>query len=973
MEADPSDDTYLSLPGAGNPGSDGPGGSGGRRSRGGSMTDLQVPQRSGSIYSQDGTLPAPPPRSLSLAPEGPPTNPRPTSSMGSLNAGIPPRALGNSLPLGHPLASPPASRNSINISLGASILNPPQIVATGHHEYPSPNHGSMSRSERSYDGAPEYSSMVPSSSYHPAQGSYVAAPDYNAGLAGYAGHPSTPTAYSSSVIPPLDSYTQSTSYPQTNVYHEPLPPTQPSYHPAPYMQPPPAHHVYGHPPHQSADYSATFSQTPQAPYHVPPENYRTEALDAYGNPVTLAHGGEADENEAGLELYRSEAIPDGYDVTEIPSEPAPPPSSPGAGNGEPPGPRAWEDLVQGSSDDAGGEAMWSDPYTPVSANTSSNSLAPAPLPSAIRLQDEQRRYRERNIEADRAIKQKRQDEARVKKEEAEREKRERERHVRVMKEQLAHLASQRKSLAQQLVTARRDYEEADRLVGERTRKVDEIERFRIEAGFTNFTCITARSRESIAELEAELSSLTLNSRNHASRRESRFFWLRRLATIASLQTLAINKATSALAPLEASQEQLFAKAHEAAQAYHDGYGRVEAALARAHAVELATVRKRAEVDSLRKDVAGAAEGNRRATEIVVKVARDRNRRVLHRQAMFQMVQANQAIFTNLNEHIARYSRDLERDVQLSEDQLWQTKKMFVDDQTKTNAGKITECGIVWEHFDWSRIALAEYDCVEVGLGRDPHSVELNRLSFNDVLVERTTRAWFKIDMGRPIDAGDFRQVHRVLSADNRRHMGKVFHLIRGPDFDMPCAVNMAKLSTLCDLLAIQFCRLLLETKGERWDIRCLPLKVLRLPVAPATGERGKDQAPRDVPTGMMVEPFLTGSFQKFVDNFGVIPSDLHDPAARRVFPAMAHWSFVASNRRFLLADIQGISEPTADPTGPIKVTLTDPGIHTLDRGLRRQILNEMDGNYGDRGIAEFFAKHECTELCRDLGIENFRY
>jgi hypothetical protein len=44
--------------------------------------------------------------------------------------------------------------------------------------------------------------------------------------------------------------------------------------------------------------------------------------------------------------------------------------------------------------------------------------------------------------------------------------------------------------------------------------------------------------------------------------------------------------------------------------------------------------------------------------------------------------------------------------------------------------------------------------------------------------------------------------------------------------------------------------------------------------------------------------------------------------------------------------------------------LTDPAIHTVDRKVLPDTCN-----LGQPGMAAFFATHQCTRFCRELGLE----
>lgn len=101
-----------------------------------------------------------------------------------------------------------------------------------------------------------------------------------------------------------------------------------------------------------------------------------------------------------------------------------------------------------------------------------------------------------------------------------------------------------------------------------------------------------------------------------------------------------------------------------------------------------------------------------------------------------------------------------------------------------------------------------------------------------------------------------------------------------------------------------------------------------------------------------VEDYLPGRFTKFLNNDGHTNASI---AAN--FPAaFAHWTWVESNGKLMVSDIQGVR------TGAGYI-LTDPCIHSIA---------DSDGygatDLGRLGFQEFFQRHVCNELCRDVGL-----
>lgn len=102
-----------------------------------------------------------------------------------------------------------------------------------------------------------------------------------------------------------------------------------------------------------------------------------------------------------------------------------------------------------------------------------------------------------------------------------------------------------------------------------------------------------------------------------------------------------------------------------------------------------------------------------------------------------------------------------------------------------------------------------------------------------------------------------------------------------------------------------------------------------------------------------VEDYLPGKFTKFLNNDGRANS-----AITANFPAaFAHWTWVSSGGDLMISDIQGVRNGMG-------YVLTDPCVHSV-----RDSEGFGASDLGLAGVEEFFQKHTCNELCKDLGLE----
>ena len=116
---------------------------------------------------------------------------------------------------------------------------------------------------------------------------------------------------------------------------------------------------------------------------------------------------------------------------------------------------------------------------------------------------------------------------------------------------------------------------------------------------------------------------------------------------------------------------------------------------------------------------------------------------------------------------------------------------------------------------------------------------------------------------------------------------------------------------------------------------------------------GKVQSIDEIVT---IEQYASGRFRKYINNNGSL-SHNQDIERQRKAESLTHFSFVKSNRKLLLVDIQG---------GGYK--LTDPEIATLAGAFDEESHLFCVGNLSLEAYSNFFKAHKCSVYCDILGL-----
>ena len=80
--------------------------------------------------------------------------------------------------------------------------------------------------------------------------------------------------------------------------------------------------------------------------------------------------------------------------------------------------------------------------------------------------------------------------------------------------------------------------------------------------------------------------------------------------------------------------------------------------------------------------------------------------------------------------------------------------------------------------------------------------------------------------------------------------------------------------------------------------------------------------------------------------------------------AFSHFTYLRTNRKMLVCDLQGVFDDTSEP--PPVFELTDPVIHYASNKGRKNVYGRTDK--GRKGIHEFFKTQRCNELCALLKL-----
>ena len=104
------------------------------------------------------------------------------------------------------------------------------------------------------------------------------------------------------------------------------------------------------------------------------------------------------------------------------------------------------------------------------------------------------------------------------------------------------------------------------------------------------------------------------------------------------------------------------------------------------------------------------------------------------------------------------------------------------------------------------------------------------------------------------------------------------------------------------------------------------------------------------------EKYIPGKYEKYNDNYGGV-CDIEGPA-NHVCQAFSHYTWVKSEGRLLVCDMQGVQQGST-------LLLSDLAIHD------KNVLLYGATNLGVKGIRRFFEKHQCNKICQSLRLKKY--
>jgi hypothetical protein len=190
----------------------------------------------------------------------------------------------------------------------------------------------------------------------------------------------------------------------------------------------------------------------------------------------------------------------------------------------------------------------------------------------------------------------------------------------------------------------------------------------------------------------------------------------------------------------------------------------------------------------------------------------------------------------------------------------------------------------------------------------------------------------------PFSDGEESLVYRGYDTRNRRQV--VLKKMKDSNVSLDTCMKVLEIQTICSTYAREFN----ENKKKPGHIA----EVTFIPV---------DIAQMNDRTLYVVQPFISGKFEKYNTNNGIVCTALADSDAMQAF---SHFTYVCSGESLLICDLQGVK------TGQ-SFNLSDPAIHNKSRP---RFYGNTDNGF--LGIKRFFNSHVCNSICCQMNLDGVR-
>ena len=134
--------------------------------------------------------------------------------------------------------------------------------------------------------------------------------------------------------------------------------------------------------------------------------------------------------------------------------------------------------------------------------------------------------------------------------------------------------------------------------------------------------------------------------------------------------------------------------------------------------------------------------------------------------------------------------------------------------------------------------------------------------------------------------------------------------------------------------------------------------------------------------GILVETYLKGKFTKYNSNNGFVNKKVEKVLGTLELKggnilradslqAFSHWSYVQSEQKLLLCDLQGVLNQEGKHSN---FCLTYPAICSIRKkkssicSKRKELRSYGGTDTGIKGIRCFFKSHKCNLVCKCLGL-----